>query len=55
MRGIILDLLDDADYLGGHLIVEFHVALELGAAERAKAFASTRSSIVSPSATASAS
>src|SRR4030095_12998657 len=28
--GIVLDLLDDADYLGRHLLVELHVALELG-------------------------
>ena len=28
--GIILDLLDAADYLDRHLLVEFHVALELG-------------------------
>src|ERR1700732_3992062 len=28
--GIVLDLLDDADYLGRRLLVELHVALELG-------------------------
>src|SRR5256886_7217582 len=28
--GIVLDLLDDADYLGRHPLVELHVALELG-------------------------
>ena len=28
--GIVLDLLDDADYLGRHFLVELHVALELG-------------------------
>ena len=28
--GIVLDLLDDANYLGRHLLVELHVALELG-------------------------
>jgi hypothetical protein len=27
--GIVLDLLDDADHLGRHPLVEFHVALEL--------------------------
>jgi hypothetical protein len=28
--GIVLNLLDDADYFGRQLLVEFHVALELG-------------------------
>ena len=28
--GIVLDLPDDADYLRRHLLVELHVALELG-------------------------
>ena len=52
---IILDLLDDADYLGRQVLVKLHVTLELGGDRRAKASASIRSPIVSLSAAASAS